>query len=78
LILALAYILLCGLGLPAGSRCRPNCWTALSKNGCSIFTIGRIMLEQLRCAAKEAFHELIDASFGDVPNFVTFTPGTPS
>ena len=78
LILALAYILFCGLGLLARSRCRPSCWTASSKNDCSIFTIGRIMLEKLRCTAREAFHELIDASFDVVPRFATFIPEMPS
>jgi hypothetical protein len=78
LILALAYILLCGLGLLARSRCRPSCWTASSKNDCSIFTIGRIMLDRLRCTAEEAFHQLIDACFDAVPRFTTFTPEVPS
>ena len=78
LILALAYILLCGLGLLARSRCRPSCWTASFKNDCSIFTIGRIMLDRLRCTAEEAFQQLIDACFDAVPKFTTFTPEMPS
>ena len=63
LILALAYILLCGLGLLARSRCRPSCRTASSKNDRSIFTIGRTMLEKLRGTARADFQALIDAIF---------------
>ncbi len=36
------------------------------------------MLDKLRCTAEEAFHKLVNASLGDVPNFATFTPQMPS
>jgi hypothetical protein len=78
LILALAYILLRGLGLLAWSRCRPSCWAAASNNDCGILTIGRIMLDQVRCTGWAAFYEIIDAYFDTVPKFTTFTPEMPS
>ena len=70
LILALAYILLCGLGLLALRYGRSSDWTASSKNDCSIFTIGRIMLERLTYKARQAFHALVDAAFDASPRFI--------
>lgn len=46
LILALAYLLLCGIGLIALQTNHPGAWTASSKNDCSVFTIGRLMCQR--------------------------------
>ncbi len=48
LILALAYVPLCGLGLLARRWCRPIFLAASSKADSSVFTIGRTALEELR------------------------------
>ena len=45
LILALAYVLLVGLGLMAQERFRPGMWCSSNDpRQCSVFTIGRVML----------------------------------
>jgi hypothetical protein len=46
LILALAYLLLCGIGMVALHTGRPGDWQAGSKNQCSVFTIGRVMIDR--------------------------------
>ena len=48
LILAIAYLLLCGIGLLARQTGRPGDWSSSTRNECSVFTIGRIMLSRLR------------------------------
>jgi hypothetical protein len=48
LILAIAYLLLCGLGLIAKRICRPGDWCSTSRpHECSIFMIGQTMLERM-------------------------------
>src|SRR6185295_19371731 len=44
LILAIAYLLLCGIGLIAQQTRKPAEWSSSTANQCSVFTIGRIML----------------------------------
>ena len=69
LVLAIAYLLLCGLGLLAQATRRPGEWTAASKNDCSLFTIGRLMLDRLPCSAAQALNAVVDATTEGVPNW---------
>jgi DDE family transposase len=56
LILALAYWLLCGIGLLAQERYRPGQWCSSNDpQQCSVFTIGRIMIDEMEVKAPEAF-----------------------
>jgi Transposase DDE domain len=61
LILALAYWLLCGIGLIALQTCRPSGWSSSSKNDCSIFTIGRVMMERLHLSAAQVIAAVLQA-----------------
>jgi hypothetical protein len=47
LILAIAYLLLCGIGLIAQGRFKPSTWSSSSKNQSSVFQIGLWMLNRL-------------------------------
>jgi hypothetical protein len=62
LVLALAYLLLCGLGLIAQRTHRPADWSASSKEQCSVFQIGRIMLAKLKASPPQAFTAILDLS----------------
>ena len=56
LILALAYWLLCGIGLLARQRYRPGRWCSSNDpKQCSVFTIGRVMRTEMQVAAAAAF-----------------------
>jgi hypothetical protein len=56
LILALAYWLLCGIGLLAQQQYRPCQWCSSNDpKQCSVFTIGRIMIDRMQVTAREAF-----------------------
>ncbi|HVT87336.1 MAG TPA: transposase [Tepidisphaeraceae bacterium] len=69
LVLAIAYLLLCGIGLAALQNCKPGQWTASSKNDCSVFTIGRIMLTELALSPAQAFQTLLTATADAVPEW---------
>jgi len=71
LILAIAYLLLCGIGLVAQRSGRAADWSSSTRRGeCSVFTIGRIMLTRRRaCALPEALAALITATEEVVPNW---------
>jgi hypothetical protein len=69
LILAIAYWLLCGIGLAALATCRPARWTASSKNDCSVFTIGRVMLTRMTISAALCLRALIEATEKAVGNW---------
>lgn len=70
LVLAIAYLLLCGIGLLAKKACGPWAWCSNSKDGtCSIFVIGRVMLTRLKCSAAQAFAAFATASEEAVPNW---------
>lgn len=59
LILALAYLILCGLGLYALGHLQPRLWCANNRAGeCSLFTIGRRLLGQLQVTIKQLFTEI--------------------
>lgn len=56
LILALAYILLLGLGLIAQRQYRPGTWSSRNQGKpCSAFIVGRIMLERMRASPAQVF-----------------------
>jgi hypothetical protein len=71
LILAIAYLLLCGIGLIAlrHSKGKPGDWTASSKNDCSVFTIGRIMIHQLAISAAQVLRSFVNATEEAVPKW---------
>jgi hypothetical protein len=55
LILAIAYLLLCGLGLIARSTHRPSAWCSTTRQiECSIFQIGLIMLRRINASPPTA------------------------
>jgi hypothetical protein len=62
LILAIAYLLLCGVGLVALQTGTPGDWSASTRNECSVFTIGRIMLARLRITLAAALRAIIAAT----------------
>jgi len=56
LVLALAYWLLVGIGLVAKQRYRPSLWCSTNRQKeCSVFTIGRLMLDHMHLVAPLAF-----------------------
>ena len=55
LVLALAYLLLCGLGLIAQRTHKPSAWCSSSKEQCSVFLIGLMMRAKLRASPARAF-----------------------
>jgi len=62
LILALAYWLLVGLGLLGKQRYRPTQWCSSNRtNECSVFTIGRILVNEEQVAAAKAFDAVVAA-----------------
>jgi hypothetical protein len=62
LILALAYWLLVGIGLLGRQRYRPSRWCSSNRtNECSVFTIGRILLNEEQVAAATAFNAVVAA-----------------
>jgi hypothetical protein len=62
LVLAIAYLLLCGLGLIAQRTRRPADWCASSKEQCSVFRIGLIMRAKLTASPPQAFAAVVDLS----------------
>ena len=66
LILAIAYLLLCGIGLIAQKGCRPSAWSSSSKQHQSIFQIGLIMIDRIltRCnlAFSAVYHLTLEAA----------------
>lgn len=56
LVLAIAYLLLCGIGLLAKQQFRPSAWCSTNRKiECSIYTIGLIMLEHIKASPPKAF-----------------------
>ena len=63
LILAIAYLLLCGVGLIAKSLLPPSAWCSTNRhNECSIYTIGMIMLVKIAASPHAAFTAVIQLS----------------
>jgi hypothetical protein len=69
LILAIAYLLLCGLGLIALQTGSPGDWSSSTRNQCSVFTIGRIMLLRLPITVATALRAIITATEEALPNW---------
>jgi hypothetical protein len=59
LILAIAYLLLCGIGRIARATCKPSAWSSASKDPCSLFQIGLIMLHKIDASPQAAFNALL-------------------
>lgn len=60
LVLALAYLLLCGIGLIARRTHRPSAWCSSNKDQCSIFLIGLLMRSKLRASPAQAFDAILE------------------
>jgi len=70
LILAIAYLLLCGIGLIAQRQCLPSEWCSNRRpDTCSLFTIGQIMTDKLQASAAQAFTAFLNATQEAAPNW---------
>jgi hypothetical protein len=70
LILAIAYLLLCGVGLLALARFDPSTWCSTNRRReCSIYTIGMIMLAKMEVSPPEAFAAVLRLSEAVAPNW---------
>jgi hypothetical protein len=69
LILAIAYLLLCGVGLIALQTGKPGDWASSTRNECSVFTIGRIMLQRLDTPLSSALAAIIAATEEVIPKW---------
>lgn len=70
LILALAYILLVGLGLRAREKYPPAMWCSSNDpRQCSVFTIGRIMLDRMKVPIGQLLMAVIAAIEEVAPNW---------
>jgi hypothetical protein len=69
LSLAIAYLLLCGLGIIARQNHKPSAWNASSKDQCSLYLIGLIMLTRLKASPPQAFAAILELSEEVVPNW---------
>ena len=70
LILAIAYLLLCGVGVIAKRQFKPSAWCSTSReNECSVFTIGLIMLEKIQASPPAAFAAVAELSESVAPNW---------
>ena len=62
LILAIAYLLLCGLGLIAQSTFPASAWSSSNKESCSLFLIGMAMAAKIHPSPQRAFHAVLELS----------------
>jgi hypothetical protein len=69
LVLALAYLLLCGVGLISLQTGVPGDWSSSTRNECSVFTIGRIMLDRIKTRLSPTLTALIAATEEAVPKW---------
>ncbi len=72
LILALAYLLVCGIGVLGQQQCRPAMWcTNKRSNELSVFSIGLVLLHvaRLPLSAHAAFNAILHASESIAPNW---------
>ena len=73
LVLAFAYVLLCGIGLYAWRRYDPSTWCSNTRaKTCRVFTIGRFLLmrlPELTPSPPTAFREVIQATHAAAPNW---------
>jgi hypothetical protein len=70
LILAVAYLLLCGVGLLAKQQFGPSAWCSANReNECSLFTIGLIMLDKVAASPPQALAAVAELSESVAPNW---------
>jgi hypothetical protein len=70
LVLALAYILLTGLGAIARARYRPGAWCSSNDpQQCSVYTIGRVMLDRMDEPPEAAWRAVVAATNETVPKW---------
>jgi hypothetical protein len=69
LIMAIAYLLLCGIGIIASKTFSPGHWSSSSQNDCSVFTIGRIMLDRFKLSVAQVLRAITLATEIAVPNW---------
>jgi hypothetical protein len=59
LIMAIAYLLLCGIGLLATKEYKPSAWCSTNRQiECSLYTIGMIMLQKMKTRPPAAIAEV--------------------
>jgi hypothetical protein len=70
LVLALAYVLLTGLGAVAQARYRPGLWCSSNRaTECSVYTIGRAMLDRMDASPAAAWRAIVAATADAAPNW---------
>ena len=70
LILAIAYLLLCGVGLIAQQQFTPSAWCSTNREiECSIYTIGLVMLDKIDTSPPAAFAAVLYLSESVAPNW---------
>jgi len=70
LILAVAYLLLCGVGLIAKAQYRPSSWCSNNRpEECSLYSIAMIMLAKMRISPTQAIRAVLDLSETVTPNW---------
>lgn len=70
LILAIAYLLLCGIGVLAKRQFKPSAWCSTNRQiECSIWTIGWIMLNKITASPPRALAAVRDLSESMAPNW---------
>jgi hypothetical protein len=70
LILAIAYLLLCGIGLIAKQQFTPSAWCSTNRQiECSLYTIGLIMIDKMNVRPPIAFAAVVDLSETVAPNW---------
>jgi hypothetical protein len=70
LVLSIAYLLLCGVGLMAKQRFRPSEWCSTNRDiECSLFTIGLIMLDRFHLSPPAALAAVVELSESIAPNW---------
>jgi len=70
LILAIAYLLLCGIGLIAKTQFKASAWCSTNRDKeCSLYTIGLIMIEKIDASPPAAVAAVVDLSESVSPNW---------
>lgn len=70
LILAIAYMILCGIGLYALGHLEPRLWCSNNRQGeCGVFTIARRLLPRIQLTMEQIFAELEACSKSLAPNW---------
>jgi Transposase DDE domain len=59
LILAIAYLLLCGMGLIAKTVCSAKAWSSNTRDSCSLFLIGRTLQAKIHPSPQSAFDAVL-------------------